>query len=54
MGDIKFGDIGDIDQLQCHNVCDRKRNTSMWHCDWSISPISPRCYWSAILFFVMD
>jgi len=29
LGDIELGGIGDIDQSQCHNACERERNTSI-------------------------
>jgi len=29
LGDIELSDIGDIDKSQCHNACERERNTSI-------------------------
>jgi len=52
-GDIVVGDIGDIDQPQCHKClfslsCTRffYHFVHMWHCGWPMSPttMSPKCY----------
>ena len=55
MGDIVVGDIGDIDQPQCHmctmkqkNIVKEKKEGHLWHCGWPMSQChQPQCHQSA-------
>jgi len=46
--DIVVGDIGDINQPQCHKctkwqklLWEKREERHLWHCGWPMSPMSP-------------